>query len=305
VASLFRPTVATYTLPDGKHRTPDGKRVTKDTPGAIRVCRRSTVYFGRYRDANRIVQRVPLCADKTAAKQILAKLVTEAKLAEHNLAGAFEAHQKRPLAEHLEDFRADLLAKGRTAKQVRLVYGRARRIVQGCGFRFISELSASRVQGFLAELEARRPALPAIDPAKPSYTRKELAEALGTTPGGITAMFKRHRLAAEGNGKARRYARAALETLLEKRAKGAGLQTVNFYLAAVKQFCAWLVKDRRTLDNSLAHLKGKTRGPTAATTAGPSQRWNYVTSWKVFAPARKSFGVWMARRGTCCMYPPV
>jgi integrase len=34
------------------------------------------------------------------------------------------------------------------------------------------------------------------------------------------------------------------------------VQTANFYLAAVKQFCRWLVKDRRTGDNPLAHLEG-------------------------------------------------
>ncbi len=29
MASLYKPTITTYQLPDGKHRTPDGKRVTK------------------------------------------------------------------------------------------------------------------------------------------------------------------------------------------------------------------------------------------------------------------------------------
>src|SRR5262245_45001041 len=71
------------------------------------------------------------------------KLVTDAKLAEHNLASVYETHQKRPLADHLEDFRSDLLAKGTTAKQVRLVCGRVRRLIDGCGFRFIPDLSAS------------------------------------------------------------------------------------------------------------------------------------------------------------------
>jgi integrase/recombinase XerD len=35
-----------------------------------------------------------------------------------------------------------------------------------------------------------------------------------------------------------------------------GTQTSNHYLAAVKQFARWLVKDRRTADNPLAHLGG-------------------------------------------------
>jgi hypothetical protein len=33
MASLFRPKIVKYTLPGGAYRTPEGKRVTKDTPG--------------------------------------------------------------------------------------------------------------------------------------------------------------------------------------------------------------------------------------------------------------------------------
>jgi integrase/recombinase XerD len=35
-----------------------------------------------------------------------------------------------------------------------------------------------------------------------------------------------------------------------------GTQTANHYLGAVKQFARWLVKDRRMIDNPLAHLEG-------------------------------------------------
>ncbi|MHB1524620.1 MAG: tyrosine-type recombinase/integrase [Candidatus Dormibacteria bacterium] len=34
------------------------------------------------------------------------------------------------------------------------------------------------------------------------------------------------------------------------------MQTTNFYLQAIKQFCRWMVKDRRMADNPLAHLSG-------------------------------------------------
>ncbi len=36
--------------------------------------------------------------------------------------------------------------------------------------------------------------------------------------------------------------------------RGISAQTFNFYLQAVKQFCRWLVKDRRASDNPLSHL---------------------------------------------------
>jgi integrase len=37
---------------------------------------------------------------------------------------------------------------------------------------------------------------------------------------------------------------------------GISAQTSNFYLQAVKQFCRWMVKDRRAVENPLAHLDG-------------------------------------------------
>ena len=60
----------------------------------------------------------------------------------------------RPLAEHLDDFRAALLARDCTQRHANLVEGRARRIVEECGFKFWSDLSASKAQAYLADLRA-------------------------------------------------------------------------------------------------------------------------------------------------------
>jgi integrase len=57
-----------------------------------------------------------------------------------------------------------------------------------------------------------------------------------------------------GNGKARRYARSVAEAIRDRLRRGRGPQTAAHYLSAIKQFTRWLVKDRRTLDNALAHL---------------------------------------------------
>ena len=50
----------------------------------------------------------------------------------------------------------------------------------------------------------------------------------------------------------------ALADLKRGDSKQAGLsqQTVNFHLQAIKQFCRWLVADRRTAENPLTHLQG-------------------------------------------------
>jgi len=56
------------------------------------------------------------------------------------------------LIDHLEDYKAGLRAKGTTAKQVDMVASRIRKIFDGCGFRFWSDISAHKVETFLADL---------------------------------------------------------------------------------------------------------------------------------------------------------
>src|SRR5262245_1907008 len=89
--SLFRPRKFSYRLPNGSYRTPDGRRVKKDTPGAVRVdLGRSEIWYGTYKAADGTRRKVPLCSSKEASKQLLAKLRVDAKLAEHGLGDAFE-----------------------------------------------------------------------------------------------------------------------------------------------------------------------------------------------------------------------
>jgi hypothetical protein len=55
-------------------------------------------------DANRKPQRVALCTNKEAARQMLGRLETDARLAERGMLGGYEKHLKRPLLEHVDDF---------------------------------------------------------------------------------------------------------------------------------------------------------------------------------------------------------
>ena len=99
-------------------------------------------------------------------------------------------------------FRQALAAKGTTAKQVDLVAGRAKRVIEGCRFAFWSDISASKVMSHLAGLRADK------------------ADDKGNVLPGISA------------------------------------QTFNFYLAAFKQFCRWMVRDGRASESPVAHLGG-------------------------------------------------
>src|SRR5262245_38303775 len=253
MSSLFRPNVTTYKL-IGKCRTPDGRRVTKDTPGAVKETRPAHVWWGKYKAADGKFAKVPLCANKTAAKQMLAKLVTDARLRSVGLIGPFEEHHKCPLTEHLEDYRRHLLAKGNTPDHADKTCSRIRCILDGCRFTLIPDVSASAVAEFLHGLR-RDPTRPELPPGQEVFTPRELTVALGGfRPTQLARLLRRERLAAVGNGKARRYPRATVEALQDRLCRGIGISTSNGYLTAMKGFTRWLVKDRRTSDDLLVSL---------------------------------------------------
>ncbi len=271
MASLFRPT---YTVP-----LPEGAEVvTRQHRGKPRRCVRlvedgkpafypltakgeryrvpAAKWYGQYADANGALQRVPLSENKTVAQQMLNDLVRKAELGKVGITDPYEDHRKRPLAEHLEAWESDLLAGGATAKHVKQTVACARRVIDGCGFVFPGDVSPSRVQGFLAGLRERGRHAGQLDPTKESYKRRELAAALGLNPASIPTLVRRHRLAASGRGKARRYPRATAEALAAMRSRGRSVKTSNLHLDAVKAFCNWMVRDRRVAENPLDHLSG-------------------------------------------------
>ena len=149
--------------------------------------------------ARRVEQLVQLCAAgsgpdlesskwlQAAPQRITRSLVRWGLLEPERLAAG------TLLTRHVDDWKAALLAKGVTRDHADLVTSRARKVLDGCGFRFHTDISATRVQRQLAELRSKDD---------------------------ISA------------------------------------QTFNFYLQAVKQFCRWMVNDRRATGSPLAHLTG-------------------------------------------------
>jgi site-specific recombinase XerD len=63
----------------------------------------------------------------------------------------YKEHRKKLLTEHLVDFKASLTNKGTTEKHACLVYNRAKAVIENCSFAYIGDISASRVQRYLAE----------------------------------------------------------------------------------------------------------------------------------------------------------
>ena len=186
--------------------------------------RQAAKWYVEFRDHNERPRRLPAFASKAASEETgrnLVRLVdyhkatggqtdpalsrwlttlprrTRDKLVSIGLLSPERVAVSKPLADHLTDFAAALRAKGNSDFHVEVVTGRARRVFNGCGFRYFSDLDAGKVLAFLSGLRADKG---------------------------------------------------------EKR--GISAQTFNFYVGAVKQFCRWMVKDRRAAESPVAHLDG-------------------------------------------------
>jgi integrase len=252
VPSLYRPKIVTYRLPDGSYRTPDGRRVTSTTPGAVRTEEKAKKWYGRYTDGNGKTVRVPLSESKEVARKMLAKVAGDAQMASVGIVDPFADHRGRPLPEHVEDFGRYLAAKGNTAEHVEKTLARCRAVVAGCRFGQIDDIQPSAVVEFLAGLREAGGAEPG--PRKEWYTVAEVGALLNVRGASVRRMTKRGQLPADGRHRRQRYHREVVAGLLARRGRGVGVVTSNHYLVAVKAFSKWLVKDRRAAADPLAHL---------------------------------------------------
>jgi integrase len=129
------------------------KRKVKLDNGKI-VVKQSQKYYTRLTDADGIKRTIPLFRDKTASQQQAAQLVKEVELARTGVVDRYKEHRKKPMEEHLEEFRHSLLAKGNTTKHADQTVYRAKRIIEGCKFVFWNDIQPSKVQRYLAELRS-------------------------------------------------------------------------------------------------------------------------------------------------------
>jgi integrase/recombinase XerC len=224
--------------------------LTKDGTKYLRPAKR---WYFDLRDDSGTVRRVKGFADLKATEQLAAEMERKASRVRSGFTDPAEEHARRPLADHLKDYAAYLGAKGDDPKHVRDTVARCTALFAGCGFVFPMDADAGKAAEWL---NARRGdgvpvELPAgVDVFRPS----EAAAALGVTRSALARSLRRHRLAAIGNGKARRIPRATLETLAAAAARGVGPATANHYTRAVRGFFRWLEKAKRIGSNPLETL---------------------------------------------------
>jgi len=139
-------------------------------------------FYAVFCDYTEALRRVPLFADRKASEEMARKIerlnsirasggemsgdlskyvetmppAIRNKLATWGILSTTRAAAGKPLADHIADWKAALLAKGNTLAYASLSANRVRKIIGGCGFKFWSDISASKLQSFLAGLRADR-----------------------------------------------------------------------------------------------------------------------------------------------------
>ena len=134
MASLFKPT---YAKVEGKT--------------GLKVTRKSRKWYVKYRDADAVVRRVPGYTDKEATRQLAAELERKVAQRKAGLIDPYEDHRGRLLVDHLANYERHLAAKNDSPKHVKLTVNRILAALDGCQFRKIGDLSASRLAEWLAD----------------------------------------------------------------------------------------------------------------------------------------------------------
>src|SRR5262249_21417879 len=205
MASLYKPKIIEYRLPDGSYRTPEGERVTKDTPGAVRHVSKSPNWWGRYKDSEGHTKQVKLSNKKETAKDELAALTGTAVKA--RIAGIRERDlddQRRPLLELLADWQLSLEAKDDVPDHVSSTVARCRAIIEGCKFHTWRDLNSDAVLSFLAERRDGKK-VPELPPGQEWFTPKEVSILCGISSASVRRMTRRGAFPGEGTGWERRH----------------------------------------------------------------------------------------------------
>jgi integrase len=168
----------------------------------------------------------------------------------------FESHRKKPLSAHLDDWHKSLSSNGLEKDYVDLKLSRVRAVVEGCAWVFPRDMTADRLEGYLADMRNRCPSLPPMPEGTEWFTAVEVRCLLGNVSRQtISFMIRRHRLTAQGQGKARRFPRETVDALRGLKPGGCSSQTSNHYLQAMLQFARWMVANSRIDRSPFARLK--------------------------------------------------
>ena len=125
---------------------------TTDPKSGQKVKTKSKKWWGQYKDANGRLKRVPLAVDKVAAQAMLNQIVQRVEREKAGLVDPTEDQRKRPLTDHLREFKDYLVNKGVTTKQVGESTRQLQKMVDDRRWKFIGDIAAAGALEFLGQL---------------------------------------------------------------------------------------------------------------------------------------------------------
>ncbi len=220
----------------------DGRKIVLTSP----------VWHVEYTGPDGTQKRAKGYSDKDATQNLLARLVKAAAHGAEGMDDPFQEHNRRPLVEHLADFRAHLEALNDSPEHVNLVVARCSLVFGQCGFERIPDLSPARVEEWLAAARKKNPA-PEIQAAGMAGSYREIAQAFQVTIGAVDK-WRAAGAPIQHNGLNDLAAVAAWRRGQQSGRGGLSVQTSNHYVRSLKRFTGWLVKRERTGSDPLADL---------------------------------------------------
>jgi integrase/recombinase XerD len=122
-----------------------------------KVKTQSKKWWGQFKDAHGRLRRHPLAVDKMAAQAMLNEFVRQVEREKAGLVDPTDRERKRPLAEHLADFRRYKENRDIGAKQIAEVLRQLERIFKICKWRTLADLTAKSLLDFLGDLRKDKP----------------------------------------------------------------------------------------------------------------------------------------------------
>ena len=163
---------------------------------------------------------------------------TRDRLAKFDILDNRTTSGSKPLAEHLADWHRSILNAGRTSNHAYLQRARVWHILDDCRFMFYSDIDAARVQDYLADCR--------------SGVKQDMSVWTSSSHGAARAAKQSLRK----KKKKKKKKKEEEEEEMMKKKKKMSARTSNGHLQAIKQFCRWMVKERRASSSPVAHLSG-------------------------------------------------
>lgn len=126
--------------------------VRKDPVTGEKIKTKSKKWWGQFKDANGRLRRHPLAVDKVAAHAMLNELVRKVEREKAGLTDPTDEQSKRPLKEHLKEYKAYLENKAVSQKQVSESTRQIAKMIKTCKWVLVGDIAANGALEYLGDL---------------------------------------------------------------------------------------------------------------------------------------------------------